>query len=158
MWHKLTARSGGRYLSPVDVVRRLESEFAYVETSEEDARRHVRELIQQLLTIRRAGQVPVDEQYLARLDRIEDRAICVHFGDDLGSDTALLSTPVLPEEPLFFEYSSHAHREATVSLVARCAAALGYDIVEESWQGSFEGCEPHHVPVKVVPQTWWAGM
>ena len=41
MAHRLIARDGHRYLSPRVVVTRLESEFAYVESSEEDGRRHV---------------------------------------------------------------------------------------------------------------------
>lgn len=128
---RLTTRVGDRYLCPLEVVRRLEREFAYVETSQEDGRRHVLEVIQQLLALKHAGYGPVDDAYLAKLDQAEEKAICVHFGDDLNSEEALLSTPIVPEEPLFFEYSSRNHQDGTRSLVARCAAALGYKIVEE---------------------------
>lgn len=131
--HRLTTRNGGRYLSPLEVVRRLKSEFAYVETNPEEGSRHVLEVLQQLLAIKRAGEIPVDEECLSRLERVQQSAICVYFGDDLSSEAALLRTPVVPEEPLFFEYSSSAHQEAAKPLVARCAAALGYEILEEPW-------------------------
>ena len=130
MAHRLIARDGHRYLSPRVVVTRLESEFAYVEASEEDGRRHVRGLIRQLHAIRQTGDIPVDNEHLERLKKAQSSAIYVYFGDDPSSEIAYLSTAVIPGEPLFFDYSSRAHEAAAQTLLLRCVDALGYDVVE----------------------------
>ena len=130
MAHRLVARGGHRYLSPHVVVTRLESEFAYVESSEEDGRRHVRGIVLQLQAIKQIGDVPVDSEYLERLERAQDGAIYVYFGDDPSSETAYLSTAVIPGEPLFFDYSSRAHEAEAQMLLLRCAEVLDYDVIE----------------------------
>ena len=130
MAHRLTVRDGHRYLSPQVVVTRLESEFAYVEVDEEDGRRHVRGIIRQLQKISEMGLIPVDNEYLERLKKAQRGAIYVYFGDDPGSEIACLSTAVIPGEALFFDYASRAHEQAARPLLVRCAAVLGYDIVE----------------------------
>ena len=130
MAHRLFARDGHRYLSPRVVVTRLESEFAYVESSEEDGRRHVRGIVRQLEAIKQIGDLPVDSEYLERLKRAQSAAIYVYFGDDPSSEIASLSTAVIPGEPLFFDYSSRAHEEAAQTLLLRCAEVLDYDVVE----------------------------
>jgi hypothetical protein len=129
MWHCVKPPACGRYLCPPEVVRRLKREFAYVETSEEGGRRHVFEVMQLLLTLRQTGGVQVDDECIVRLERVQERAICVCFGDDLASETSLLNTPVVPEEPLIFEYLSAEHQRSLEPLVARCAAVLGYEMV-----------------------------
>jgi hypothetical protein len=129
MLHRLITRVGNYYHCPSAVVKRLESEFAYVETSEEDARRHVLEIIEQLIALKQGGKDPVGDEDLIRLERIQESAIGVCFGDDLTSDLALLNTYVIPGEPLLFEYSSPAHEEAARPVLRRCADVLGYEIV-----------------------------
>ena len=131
MWHRLSPRTCGHYLCPPEVVRRLKREFAYVETSDEDGQRLVLEIIQQLVALRHAGAACIDAKYLAHLEQVQERAIVVHFGDDLTSDASLLSVPVVPEEPLIVEYASPGHQQSLRPLVARCAAVLEYDMVEE---------------------------
>lgn len=130
MAHRLFARDGHRYLSPRVAVTRLESEFAYVESSEEDGRRHVRGIVRQLQAIKQIGDIPVDSEHLERLKRAQTGAIYVYFGDDPSSETAYLSTAIIPGEPLFFDYSSRAHEQAAQTLLPRCADVLGYDLVE----------------------------
>ncbi|MBI4195972.1 MAG: hypothetical protein HY526_12935 [Betaproteobacteria bacterium] len=112
------------------VVTRLESEFAYVEVDEDDGRRHVRGIIRQLQKIGEMGLIPVDADYLDRLKKAQRGAIYVYFGDDPGSEIACLSTAVIPGEALFFDYASRAHEQAAYPLLIRCAAALGYEIIE----------------------------
>lgn len=129
MLHRLVTRGGTYYHCPSAVVKRLESAFAYVETSEEDARRHVLEIIEQLQALKQAGKDSVGHGDLIRLETIQDAAIGVCFGDDLTSDLALLNTYVIPGEPLLFEYSSPAHQEAARPMLRRCADVLGYEIV-----------------------------
>ena len=130
MAHRLCVRDGERYLSPRVVVSRLEDEFPYVEVDVQDGRRHVRGIIRQLERIRDMGLVPLDHGYLERLKKAERGAIYVYFGDDPGSESACLSTAVIPGEALYFVYSSRRHAEAAWPLLLRCAAVLGYEIVE----------------------------
>jgi len=110
------------------VVARLQSEFPYVASSEEDGRRYVRAIVKQLSAIKQIGEIPVDSEYLDRLDRAQNGAIYVYF-EDPSCATTYLSTVVIPGEPLFFYYSSSAHERATQALLSRCAAALDYEIV-----------------------------
>lgn len=130
MAHRLCVRDGQRYLSPRVVVSRLESEFAYVEVDEEDGRRHVRGIIRQLQKIGEMGLIPVDNQYVERLKKAQRGSIYVYFGDDPGSETACLSTAVIPGEALYFDYVSRAHAEAAWPLLLRCADVLDYEIIE----------------------------
>src|SRR5687768_5589801 len=130
MAHRLCVRDGERYLSPRVVVSRLEGGFPYVEVDEEDGRRHVRGIIRQLERIRDMGLVPIDNGYVERLKKAERGAIYVYFGDDPGSESACLSTAVIPGEALYFVYSSLRHADAAWPLLLRCAAVLGYEIVE----------------------------
>lgn len=130
MAHRLCVRDGDRYLSPRVVVARLEAEFPYVEVDEEDGRRHVYGIIRQLERIGEMGLVPIDEAYVQRLKKAQRGAIYVYFGDDPGSETACLSTAVIPGEALYFVYPSRRHQEAAWPLLLRCAAVLGYEIVQ----------------------------
>jgi hypothetical protein len=130
MAHRLFPRDGQRPLNPRVVVSRLENEFAYVEASEEEGRRHVGGIIRQMLKLQQAGHIPVDLEYLERLKKAQGGAIFVYFGDDPGSEMACLSTAVIPGEALFFDYNSRAHENAAQPLLLRCAAALDYEILE----------------------------
>jgi len=128
MAHRLVARDGHRYLSPRVVVARLQSEFPYVASSEEDGRRYVRGIIRQLQAIKQTGDPRIDSEYLDRLERAQNGAIYVYF-EDWSSETVYLGTVVIPGEPLFFNYSSSAQEQAARPLLLRCAAALDYDVV-----------------------------
>lgn len=130
MAHRLCARDGQRYLSPRLVISRLESEFAYVEVDEEDGRRHVRGIIRQLQKISEMGLVPLDRAYVERLKKAERGAVYVYFGDDPGSETACLSTAIIPGEALYFVYASRRHADAAYPLLLRCASVLDYEIIE----------------------------
>jgi hypothetical protein len=130
MAHRLCARDGERYLSPPVVISRLEAEFAYVEVDQEDGRRHVRGIIRQLRRIAEMNLVTVDSGYVERLKKAERGAMYVYFGDDPGSEAACLSTAIIPGEALYFVYASQRHAEAAWPLLLRCAAVLGYEIVE----------------------------
>lgn len=130
MAHRLCVRDGQRYLSPRVVVARLEAEFPYVEVDEEDGRRHVRGIISQLQKISNMGLVTLDRTYLDRLKKAQNGSVYVYFGDDPGSEIAMLSTAVIPNEALYFVYASRRHAEATWPLLLRCASVLNYEIVE----------------------------
>lgn len=125
----LVARNGQRYLSPRAVVARLVSEFPSVTSSEEDGRRYVRGIIERLLAIRQSGDIPVDNGYLQRLAKAESGAIYVYF-EDWSSASLHLGMVIIPEEPLFFTYSSTAQERAAYPLLVRCARVLDYEIVD----------------------------
>src|SRR5688572_18422084 len=130
MAHRLCVRNGQRYLSPRIVVARLEAEFAYVEVDEEDGRRHVRGIIHQLQKISSKGLVSLDPTYVDRLKKAQSGAVYVYFGDDPGSEIAMLSTAVIPNEALYFVYSSRQHADAAWPLLLRCASVLDYEVVK----------------------------
>lgn len=130
MPHRLAPRDNDSYLSPRVVVARLESEFAYVEASEDEGRRHVHGLVRQLQKMMQLGTIPVNHEHLERLRNVRQNAIYVYFGDDPGSEIAYLSTAVIPGEALFFNYTSESHQRAARSLLMRCAGVLGYEVVE----------------------------
>ncbi|MBI3915444.1 MAG: hypothetical protein HY322_00355 [Betaproteobacteria bacterium] len=122
----LMPRAGGCYLSRFEVIKRVTAAFAFAETTEEDARRHVLEWMNQLMFVASDGRAAADDDFLAQLERHQDDARFVHFGDDLGGEGTLLSMLVIPDQPLMIEHAMQLPQEAVDALVARCAAALDY--------------------------------
>ena len=125
---KLCAKVPGGYLEPREIVNRISAAFAYVEVSEEAGHKHVNDVIVQLQAMMRDGTIPQDGHYIARMKCMKDHAVFVCFGDNPGVEDECLSTTVIPDEPLYFHYSSPAHELAAQSILKRCAIALGYDI------------------------------
>jgi len=122
----LTPRNGGRYLLPAEVIGRLKSAFAYAETSEKDARGCW--WMSELLFIAADGRGEEYDADLARWESLQDGALYFHFGDELGDDATLLSMFVVPAQPIFLDPLT-AHEKAA-PLIERCAAVLGYRVVE----------------------------
>ena len=118
----------GQYLSPMEVIRRLQPEFAYVEISEEGARNHVLTLIDQFKCAAEEERAAAVDEYIGQLERFQDAARFVHFGNDLGSDGVLLSMLMIPQQPLFLD--AHGEDEETWFLIFRCAGVLGYEVFE----------------------------
>ena len=121
-------RDGGRYLNPKEVITRTQAVFAYVETVEEGARNHVLAWMDQLAFVTEGGRTAAVDEYMGQLERFQDAARFVHFGDDLGSDGVLLSMLMIPHQPLIIE--AHAQDEETWFLIYRCAGALEYEVFE----------------------------
>ena len=126
---RLVSNNPDAYLAPLALVTRLKSEFAYVETDGEEGRRHVLESIERLKGERSFRQV--DRDKIQWLDRVKNRALFVCFGDNASSESLLLTTYVIPGEPLAFDYASVTHERAVQPLLARCAAVLGYQILKD---------------------------
>ena len=126
--HRLVARNDQHFFNPLVVVKRLESEFAYVEADEAAGHRHVLDMMSQLETSKGNRRTLVYDERRERLNTVKDRAVYVHFGDDPSSETVYLCTVVIPGEPLVFQYESAAHESAAWLLLKRCAKVLGYDI------------------------------
>ena len=68
----LMPRAGGRYLNPVEVIRRVQEAFAYVETTEQGARKQVLEWMSQLAFVAADGRAPADDNYLLSVVTISD--------------------------------------------------------------------------------------
>ena len=120
----------GQYLSPMEVINRLQPEFAYVETTEEGAGKHVLELIDQISFVEGEAPSPDVSEYKDQLEHFQYAARFVHFGNDLGADGVLLSLLMIPQQPLFID--AHGEDEETWFLIYRAAAALEYDVFEPS--------------------------
>ena len=118
----------GTYLSPMEVITRLQPAFAYVETTEEGAGEHVMAWIDQLSFVSDPAGSGLVEEYIGQLEHFRYAARFVHFGDDLGSDGVLLTMIMVPNQPLIID--AHGADEETWYLIFRCAGALGYDVFE----------------------------
>jgi len=130
----LMPRNGGSYLNPAEVVARMQAEFAYVETSEEGARNHVLAWLEQLAFVSEGGRSASVELYVDQLERYQDEARFVHFGDDLGAGGVLLSLLMVPHQPLIID--AHGEDEETWFLIYRCAGVLDYEVFEPELAGS----------------------
>ena len=95
---RLVATHPDAYLTPLGSVSRLKVEFSYVEADGEEGRRYVLRMIERLKAER--ARLQVDRDLAERLERVKNRALFVCFGDDAGSDSALLSTYIIPGMPL----------------------------------------------------------
>ena len=124
----LIPRNGGRYLDPMDVMKRMQDAFAYVETSEEGAHAQVLAWMNQLSYVEDQGRTAVVDEYLAQLEHFQYAARFVHFSDNVGSDGVLLSMLMVPQQPLIIE--GHAEDEQTWYLIYRAAATLDYEVFE----------------------------
>jgi hypothetical protein len=127
----LAPREGDRYLHPAEVIDRVKAAFAYVETTDDGARAELLEWMSQLAFVAADSRDVAYDNDLARLEQLLDAAVYVHFGDDIGNDAALLSMLLVPGEPLFIEESTQLCEKRVRALLEHCAAALGYDILEE---------------------------
>ena len=126
----LAPRTGERYLYPTEVIGRMKSAFAYVETSEEGAREKMLEWMSQLAFVAADGRTGECDADLDRLEQLQDAALYVHFGDEVGDDATLLSMFVVPTQPLFVDPLTEDCKGKAAPLIERCAAVLGYEVVE----------------------------
>lgn len=121
---KLLPPEGGNALPVADVIRRLEDEFAVVDTDPDAGQEHVAGMI--AATLRFSERVPGMQEQLAWYQSVQEAAVYISFGDDL-SVTA--SCCVLPDSELFFgspdEVNGHAR-----PLVERAATVLGYRVYD----------------------------
>jgi len=115
----------GRNALPVnDVIRRLRDEFDVVDADPDAGQDHVAGMI--AATLRVSDLVSGKQEHLAWLQSVQDDAVYVSFGDDLG---LVASCCVLPGSELFFDSSVEIHGSAR-PLVERAAKALGYTVYD----------------------------
>jgi hypothetical protein len=139
---RLVPHEGERYLNPMEVITRVQDEFAYVEASEEGARDYVLACVDRLAFPAEDGRAAEDERvaaagrYAVQLERFQNAARLVHFGDDLGADGVLITLLMIPRQPLIIDSTPHDWDEETMVLILRCAVALDYEVV---WDDAVEG-------------------
>jgi hypothetical protein len=128
---RLIMHAGNPSSSPRVLLNHLQSEFAYVEADAAAGREHVLRLLKHLRTSQRGRRHISYEQHVQHLENVKDRAIFVYFGDDPASETACLSTVLIPGEPLVFDFESAEHELQARHLLRRCARVIGCDIALE---------------------------
>jgi hypothetical protein len=130
----------GQYLSPMEVITRMQTAFPYVETSEEGVRAQVLAWMGQLAFVVEEGRSAVIDEYMAQLERFQYAARFIHFCHDLGSDGVLLSMLMIPHQPLIID--AHGEDEETWYLIFRCAGVLGYEVFEPETETVELGMDP----------------
>jgi hypothetical protein len=125
---KLFPKSGNPYLTPAEVIARLQAHFGYVETDPQRGADHVDSMVAQLARMQFLSPPPATPEQIERLRSVRSQAVLVVFSDDASSEYAYLTTTLIPGEPLFFGFSSANQEEASAELLERCASVLGYEI------------------------------
>ena len=128
---KLFPKAGSSYLSPSEVIRRLQKHFAHVKFDLEQGQAETQAMIDQLTRMQSFTPPPATAEEIERLQNLCSQAVAVMFGDDADLEDISLTTTIIPGEPLFFGFSSTEHEEATVNLLQRCARILNYEITGE---------------------------
>jgi hypothetical protein len=114
----------GRSLSVRTAILRLQDEFDVVEVDRDAGRDHVASMI--AATLRFSDDIPIKQEQLAKLQSVQDAAVYVSFGDDLG---LVAGCCVMPDTELFFGSPDEVDGPAR-PLVERASAALGYTLYE----------------------------
>lgn len=122
MSHKLGPHVGAPYLSPREVVARLQAEFRSVKTDAEEGAAHLGQMIELL----RGLNAP--EAILQTYATRQSEALEVQVADDDSAAERYIHFLVVPEGPLLVGYSAPEHEEACQPLVKRCARVLNYGI------------------------------
>ena len=128
---RLIMHAGNPSSSPRVLLNHLQSEFPYVEADATAGREHVLRLLKHLRTTQGGRRHTSYQQHVEHLEHVKDRAIFVYFGDDPASETACLSTVLIPGEPLVFDFESAEHELQARHLLRRCARVIGCDIALE---------------------------
>ena len=110
------------------MLKRLEREFAYIESDEAAGCSHVVEMIKKIKAKIGSRHHVVYQRRMETLEARKNLAIYVCFGDDPSSETGCVSTVLIPDSPLVFQFESVEHERATRTVIRRCAKVLGYDI------------------------------
>jgi hypothetical protein len=117
---KLFPPEGRDALPVADLIRRLEDEFTVVDADPDEGQDHVAGMI--ATTLRFPDELPGKQERLAWLQSVQDSAVYVSFGDDLGT---MAGCCVMPDSELFFGHPDEVDGPARL-LVERAASALGY--------------------------------
>ena len=111
-------------LPVAEIIKRLRGEFQVVHADRDQGQDHVAAMI--AATLRFSDVVPGKQERLARLQSIQQAAVYVSFGDDLG---LVASCCVMPDSALFFDSPDEVSGAAR-PLLERAASALGYTLFD----------------------------
>jgi hypothetical protein len=123
---RLYPESGQPFLSSIEAINRLHSEFGNFHADRKKGAEYVGQMLQQLNRMRSVTPPPATNEQIARLEALECESIFISICSDDDPGGPCLTTCIIPGEPLFFGFSSDSHQEATLPLLIRCASALGY--------------------------------
>jgi hypothetical protein len=126
--HRLGPLNGNPHLSPLVVVMRIATEFAYIDADEKAGYDRVEDIIREIKARNRRSKDALLTYRIEELEKVKDRVVHVCFGDDPGCDKSYLCAVVIPGEPLIFDYESAEHEECVQPLIERCAKILGYGV------------------------------
>ena len=126
---KLLPPAGRDTLSVKEVVRRLRDEFNVVDVDPDAGHDHVAGMIAAMLRL--SDSLPGKQDRLAWLQSIQNDAVYVSFGDDLG---VVASCCVQPDSELFFDSHDATYGPAR-PLLDRAATALGYTVSDPEVEG-----------------------
>lgn len=121
MAHNLEPRAGEPYLVPIDVVRRLEGEFAFVQANAEAGQNHIASMIRQFERMK--APPALIEEHLA----IQSAAIHLVISDSPDFSDDYLLFVATPNQGLFIGYCSGQHERCAEPLLRRCCRVLGYE-------------------------------
>ena len=121
---KLFPTEGRNSLQVVEVINRLKDEFAIVDADPHEGQDHVADMI--AATLRFSDALCGKQERLAWLQSVQDAAVYVSFGDDLGMVSGCC---VMPDSELFFGSPDDVDGPGR-PLVERAAAALGYTVFD----------------------------
>jgi hypothetical protein len=115
----LRPRPGAAWLGVDEVLRRLRAEFPQVQTQPGGAAEYALHMAVKARKDRRP-------ELADRIEAKKDQGAMVLLSD--GTPGPGVVFPLLPEFPLMAGFASEAHLQAIQPLLARCAAALDYDL------------------------------
>lgn len=121
---KLFPPKGRDALPITEVIDRLREEFEVVDADPDKGRDHVAGMI--AATLRFSDAIPSKQDRLTWLQSVQDTAVYVSFGDDLG---LVANCCVMRDSELFFGNPDEVDGPAR-PLVERAASALGYTLFE----------------------------
>ena len=119
---KLLPHEGHDALPVSEVIERLRDEFDFVDTDPDAGQDHVAGMI--AATLRFPDDLPGKQERLAWFQAIQDDAVVVTFGDDVG---VVATCCVKPDSELFFDSPDEVDGPAR-PLLDRAAAVLNYTV------------------------------
>jgi hypothetical protein len=126
---KLFPPEGRDALTVKEVISRLRDEFDVVDPDPDAGRDHVAGMI--AATLRLSDSLPGKQERLAWLQSIQNDAVYVSFGDDVG---LVASCCVKPGSELFFDSPDEIDGPAR-PLLKRAATALRYTVYDPAAEG-----------------------
>lgn len=121
---KLFPPEGRAALSIAEVMERLRDEFDVVLADPDEGQDHVAGMI--AVTLQFSDELPGKQERLEWLQSVQNDAVSVTFGDDLG---LLANCCLMTDSELFFGNPVEVDGDAR-PLVDRAAAVLGYTIFD----------------------------